>query len=102
MITCYIKYIIAPYKLSEFENYAKMWIPLVNQFGGRHLGYFLPYEGDNNVAIALFNFPYLALYEQYRLESMQDSSCQEAYAYAEKTKCILSYERSFMRPILPS
>lgn len=102
MITCYIRYIIDPYKLAEFETYAKMWIPLVNQFGGVHLGYFLPHEGSNNIALSLFNFPSLAKYEQYRTESMQDSACLEAYAYAVKTKCILNYERSFMRPILPS
>ncbi|MEQ9467269.1 MAG: NIPSNAP family protein [Ekhidna sp.] len=102
MITCYIKYTIDPYKSAEFETYAKMWIPLVNQFGGTHLGYYLPHEGSDNIALALFNFPSLASYEQYRSESMQDPACLKAYAYAVKTKCIISYERSFMRPILSS
>ena len=32
MITCYLRYVIDPYKVSEFEQYAKMWIPLVNKF----------------------------------------------------------------------
>ncbi len=50
MITCYIKYIIDPTKLDEFEQYGKIWIKLVNQFGGQHLGYFLPHEGANNIA----------------------------------------------------
>ena len=60
MVTCYLRYVIDPDKVAEFENYAKMWIPLVDKFGGKHLGYFLPHEGPNNVAIALFSFPSLA------------------------------------------
>ncbi|OEK04316.1 NIPSNAP family protein [Roseivirga misakiensis] len=99
MITCYVNYKIDPYKLKEFEVYAKKWIPLVNKFGGQHNGYFLPSEGANNIALALFTFPSLADYERYRIDSMNDKDCQEAYAYAEKTKCIISYERNFMRPV---
>jgi hypothetical protein len=55
MITCYLRYVIDPYKVSEFEQYAKMWIPLVNKFEGIHHGYWLPYEGADNIAIALFS-----------------------------------------------
>lgn len=99
MITCYVNYIIDPYKLKEFEVYAKKWIPLVNGYGGTHHGYFLPHEGPNNVAVTLFSFPSLATYEKYREDSMSDPECQEAYEYAVRTKCIISYERSFMRPV---
>lgn len=99
MVTCYLKYVIDPYKVREFENYGKMWIPLVNRLGGIHHGYFLPHEGDNNIAYALFSFPSLSRYEQYRKEMMLDEECQAALAYAEKTRCIISYERSFMRPV---
>lgn len=99
MITCYLKYIIDPYKLTEFEVYAKSWIPLVNKFGGHHHGYFLPHEGANNVAVALFSFESLAAYEHYRLDSASDLDCQKAYDYAITTRCIVSYERSFMTPV---
>ena len=64
MITCYLRYIINPARLVEFETYGKMWIPLVEKFGGQHHGYFLPSEGANNVALALFSFPSLAAYEE--------------------------------------
>lgn len=67
---------------------------------GKHHGYFLPSEGANNIALALFSFPSLTAYEQYRLDSQQDPACQEAYEFARRTKCIVSYERSFMRPVL--
>ncbi|WP_217475243.1 NIPSNAP family protein [Stutzerimonas stutzeri] len=99
MITCYLKYLIDPYKLKEFEHYGKLWIPLVERFGGNHHGYFLPSEGANNVALAMFTFPSLAEYEQYRQSSFQDAACIAALKYAEETKCIISYERTFFRPV---
>ncbi len=30
---------------------------------------------------------------------MQDADCQAAFRYAEETGCIVSYERSFFRPL---
>ena len=100
MITCYLKYTLDPYKLEEFEIYAKMWIPLVNKFGGTHHGYFLPHEGANNIAVALFSFPSLADYEVYRGKIGSDPDCVKAFKHAEDTRCIMSFERSFMRPVL--
>lgn len=99
MVTCYIKYIINPAQISQFETYAKMWIPLVNKFGGQHHGYFLPSEGANNVALALFSFPSLAEYEIYRKDSFNDPECSAAFKFAEETDCIISYERSFFKPL---
>lgn len=100
MITCYLRYVIDPNKLQEFEHYGKLWLPLVAKFGGTHHGYFLPSEGANNIALALFSFPSLAAYEDYRQRSLQDPECQAAFAYAKETQCFLSYERSFFRPVL--
>ncbi len=74
-------------------------MPLVNKFGGNHHGYFLPSEGANNKALALFSFPSLAAYEEYREKSLSDKDCISAFKYAEDTRCILSYERSFFRPL---
>ncbi len=99
MLTCYLRYIIDPYKLAEFEDYARRWIPLVEKFGGKHHGYFLPSEGASNVALALFSFPSFAAYEEYRRKSFADAECQAAFQYAEETRCIHSYERSFFRPV---
>lgn len=49
MVTCYLRYIIDPFKLEEFEHHGKIRIPLVDKFGGKQHGYFLPSEGANNV-----------------------------------------------------
>lgn len=99
MITCYLKYVIDPFKLKEFEHYSKLWIPLVTKFGGKHHGYFLPHEGANNIALALFTFPSLVEYEDYREKAADDSECQAAMKYYDETKCVLSFERSFMKPV---
>ena len=99
MVTCYLRYVIDPNKLREFEHYAKLWIPLVNKFDGQHHGYFLPSEGANNIALALFSFPSLAKYEQYRIDSLEDEACMAAFDYAKQTGCVLSYERSFFKPV---
>jgi len=100
MITCTIKYVIDPYKLREFETYSRAWITLVKKLGGIHHGYFLPHESANNIAFAMFSFDSLAAYEDYRHRMDNDADCQKAYAFAEKTRCIVSYERTFTRPVL--
>lgn len=99
MITCYLRYTIDPYKVADFEHYARMWIPLVHRLGGKHHGYFLPHEGANNIAIALFSFPSLAAYEEYRLKIGEDEDCRAAFSFADETRCIISFERSFMKPV---
>ena len=99
MITCHIRYIIDPYKIEEFEEYAKLWIPLVEKYGGKHHGYFLPSEGASDIAYALFSFPSLADYENYRIASANDDECIDAFEFASKTRCIISYSRSFLRPL---
>ena len=99
MVTCYLKYVLDPFKLKEFEHYATLWLPLVAKLGGQHNGYFLPHEGPNNIAIALFTFPSLADYEKYRVKASTDPECQAAMAYYAETKCFLSFERSFMKPL---
>ncbi|MEH6404057.1 MAG: NIPSNAP family protein [Sneathiella sp.] len=99
MITCYVKYMIDASKIEEFEQYGKLWIPLVEKFGGIHHGYFLPSEGASDVALAMFSFPSLAEYENYRGKAAVDADCQAAVAFADDTQCFLRYERSFFRPV---
>jgi uncharacterized protein (DUF1330 family) len=99
MVTCYLRYVIDPHKIDQFEAYASRWLPLIERFGGKHHGYFLPHEGANNIAVALFSFPSLAAYEEYRKKSQTDAECQAAYEFENKNRSILSHERTFMRPL---
>lgn len=101
MITCHVKYIIDPYQTREFEDYAARWIEIVDAMGGTHHGYFLPSEGANNIAYCLFSFDSLAQYEEYRIALQSRTECIELVNEANEKKFILSYERSFLRPLLP-
>lgn len=120
MFTCFIKYIVDPKKIKEFEEYAHTWITLVEKYGGTHHGYFLPgdesddlpdptfsfsglgKDGPKNVAVALFSFASLAKYEAYRKKVAEDEECKKITARFEETKCFSSYERSFLKPIFAS
>ena len=59
----------------------------------------MPHEGANDIALALFSFPSLADYERYRAQAAEDPDCQAAMKYYAETKCFLSFERDFMRPV---
>jgi NIPSNAP len=100
MITCVVEYTIDPDKLSDFERFAKEWIRLVNKHGGEHHGYFLPSEGASDRALALFSFPSLAEYERYRTLFGVDPEFISADRIRDTSRCVLRYERSFMRPLL--
>jgi hypothetical protein len=101
MITCYLRYEVDPDRISDFEAYGAMWLDLMPRFGGIHHGYFLPSEGKSDVALAMFSFPSLAAYEQYRKDAAVDPDVQKAVAFAKETRCFIRYERSFFRPLLP-
>src|SRR5260370_7775059 len=100
MITCYLRYEIAPFKAKEFETYAKMWLPLVKKFGGTHHGYFLPHEAGDYVAIALFSFPSLADYEVYPSKATAYPHFPTAMPYYRSTKYFLKYHPSFLTHLL--
>lgn len=99
-VTAHITYVLDPTKLDDFERYGRTWIELVNRFGGQHHGYFLPSEGANNIGYALFSFPSLTEYERYRIEAEGDPDCQAAYQDSLDSGCIISFERTFVRPVL--
>lgn len=117
MFTCFIRYVVDPAKIKEFEEYARMWIALITKHGGIHHGYFLPEDdltslpdqvfsfpdlgkiGPANIAVALFSFPSLEAYETYKNSVAKDKACECITAKFKETKCFLSYERSFLRPI---
>ena len=98
MIACHLRYVVNTAKLREFEVYSRVWISLVNRFGGQHLGYLMPSEGASNIALATFTFPSFAAYEEYRKKAATDPDCQRAVRYSEATGCIVSFERTFFRP----
>ncbi len=65
-----------------------------------HHGYFLPHEGPNALAFAVFSFPSLAADEVYRKQSAANADWKAAYDFAVRTNCIVKYDRHFLRPVL--
>jgi NIPSNAP len=101
VITCVVEYVIDPAKIDAFERFGRRWIELVDLHGGTHHGYFLPAEGASDKALALFSFPSLAAYEHYRALFGTDPDFAEADRIRDESGCVLRYERTFMRPLLP-
>jgi hypothetical protein len=99
MMTCHLEYILDPTQLAEFEQYWKLWLSLIKKFGGVHHGYLLPSDGASNIAMESFSFESFAAYKQHRIKSLEDSECQVAFKFAKETRCFLSYERTFFRPL---
>ena len=99
MVTCFVKYVLDPNQIDAFEDYGKKWIDLVNKMGGVHHGYLLPHEGANNIGYASFSLPSLASYESYREDLSNSPECQQVLQEAADRKFILSYERSFLKPV---
>jgi hypothetical protein len=52
MIVCSIRYVIDPFQHQAFEDYARRWGSIIPRCGGGLIGYFMPHEGTNNIALA--------------------------------------------------
>ncbi len=98
-VTCCIRYVLDPYKRDAFEAYAAAWAAIIPACGGDLVGYFLPHEGTDNIALALIAFPSLAAYEQYRARLKADEKARANFRFAQSERFILSEERSFLRKV---
>lgn len=100
-VTCCIRYVLDPFQRDAFEAYARNWLTIIPRCGGRLLGYFMPHEGTNNIALALISFDSLAAYETYRARLRADAEGAANFRRAESERFILSEERTFLRLIEP-
>ncbi|MEO8114864.1 MAG: NIPSNAP family protein [Phenylobacterium sp.] len=98
-VTCCIRYVIDPFQREAFEAYARNWLRIIPACGGDLLGYFLPHEGTNNIALALISFQNLAAYEAYRARLKTDSAGMANFQAAQDQRFILSEERTFLAPV---
>jgi len=99
-VTCCLRYVIDPFQKAEFEAYAKAWLTIIPACGGDLLGYFLPHEGTNNVALAMISFESLAAYEAYRARIRTDAAGAANFAMAQAKRFILSEERTWLTPVI--
>ena len=98
-ITCFIRYEIDPYQREAFKEYAENWGRIIPRCGGRLVGYFLPYEGTNNVAWGLIAFDSLASYEAYRKKLKADPEARKNFETAVAKRIILREERTFLEGV---
>jgi len=98
-IVCCIRYVIDPFQRDAFEAYARRWLTIIPACGGQCLGYFLPHEGTNNIALALLGFDTLAAYETYRARIKTDPAGKANFRHAHDKRFILSEERTFLTPV---
>ena len=81
--------------------YAKRWLTIIPKCGGNLLGYWMPHEGTNTVAMGLISFESLAAYEAYRARLKADTEGRANFEFAESERFILSEERTFLRQVTP-
>jgi hypothetical protein len=98
-ITCCIRYVLDPFQRDAFEDYARRWTTIIPRCGGDLVGYYLPHEGTNNVALAMISFPSLAAYEAYRARIAADPEGAANFRTAQEQRFILSEERTFLRAV---
>jgi hypothetical protein len=98
-ITCIIRYQIDPFQRDVFKKYAENWGPIIPRCGGHLIGYFLPYEGTNDVAWGLIAFESLCSYEAYRIRLKSDPEARENFAMAQTKRLILREERNFVEAV---
>ena len=98
-IICLIRYQIDPFQVEAFAEYARNWGTIIPRCGGDVLGYFVPYEGTNDVAWGLIGFDSLASYEAYRATLKADSAAIANFATAQTKRFILREERNFVRSV---
>jgi len=98
-VTCIIRYQIDPYQREEFKQYAAAWGKIIPRCGGHLFGYFLPYEGTNDVGWALIAFDSLAHYEAYKTRLKADPDARQNFAFAQSKRFILREERNFIEAV---
>ena len=89
MVTCFIRYQIDPYQRDAFAEYARNWGRIIPECGGHLIGYFLPYEGTNDVGWGLIGLQSLAAYEEYRARLRAHAGARENFALAQTKRFIL-------------
>lgn len=98
-VTCFIRYEIDPFQRDAFAEYADRWSRIIPRCGGDLIGYFLPYEGTNNVAFALISFESLAAYETYRARLRADPDGRANFNFAQSKRFVLREERTFLEGV---
>ncbi|MBV9613176.1 MAG: NIPSNAP family protein [Acidobacteriaceae bacterium] len=99
MIVCFIRYQIDPFQRDAFREYAENWTRIIPRCGGHLIGYFLPYEGTNDIGWGLIGFDTLASYERYRQRIKSDPDGRANFLMAQTKRLIVREERTFLEMV---
>jgi len=99
MITCIIRYQIDPFQREAFKEYAEHWGHIIPRCGGHLVGYFLPWQGTNDIGWGLIGFDSLAAYEAYQERLRKDPEALKNFAIAQSKRFILREERNFIEVV---
>lgn len=114
-VICEVRYHIDRHTLSEFKEYARTWVKLIERHGGSHQGYFLSrkapvgatmsfpeFGGDEEslIAVARFGFPDETAYLRYRDEVRKDPDGIEANSRYGSNPPFKRYERIFLENLV--
>jgi hypothetical protein len=95
-VMCIIRYQIDPFQRDAFKTHAENLITIIPRCGGHLVGYFLPYEGTNDVAWGMIAFDSLASYDAYRTRLKTDPDNRADAATVQTKRVILREERNFV------
>lgn len=95
-ITCIIRYEIDPFQHEVFREYDENWGRIIPRCDGDLIGYFLPYQGTNNIAWGLIAFDSLTSYENYQARLWSYPEGRQNFATAQAKRFILREERNFV------
>lgn len=98
-IVCVIRYQIDPYQRDNFARYAAAWGPIIPRCGGRLIGYFLPWQGTNDIGWGWIACDSLAAYEAYQARLARDPGAQANFAFAREHRFILREQRNFVEAV---
>jgi len=98
-VVCFIRYQVDPFQLEAFRSYAEEWGRVIPRCGGSLIGYFVPYEGTNDVAWGLIGFESLAAYEAYRARLKADPAGRANFERARRERFVLREERTWLHAV---
>ena len=99
MLTCVIRYHIAPARRDAFETYARTWAEAIPRCGASLTGYYLPHEGSATLAYGIYDIESLAAYEAYKARLAADPLGRENFDFARAERFITREDRTFLKRI---
>jgi NIPSNAP len=103
MMTLCIRYRFNPGRLADIREYFETEQKVIEQSGGKIVGYFLPtdFAGPTDAALGLIDIPSMTAYEEYRKRLADDPEHKANIERLGQSGANVAMDRSFMRRVEP-